>query len=580
LAITLLAMVAVGWLSARSMRSFYLNHTQQDLELRARLLLSELPATFPATSPDSLQQFCATRKLVASARITLVAKDGHVLGDSDADPNHMENHGSHPEVKAAIGGIPTFDVRHSITVHQTLMYFALPVRQDSAIVGVLRTAVPLTTFAAALRTLIWRIVLGGILVAVLAAIITLVLSRRVNRPMIEMMRGAERYAHGDFTTRIELPDSVELASLADAVNHMAAELDTKIRELTTQRNEQQAMLASMREGVIAVDSAERILFMNGMAGTFLETDVERVKGRLLQECVRNSHLQRFVRRMLMENEIPPPEEISLAARDQQVLQINGSYLRDAAGQQFGALVVLNNITRLRQLEGMRKEFVANVSHELRTPIATIRGFVETLRDGAWDDPEHARAFLERIAQNVERLNALVDDLLSLSRIETETDRPGIERVRGDVLAIVRSAVEVCGQLAEERQIEIVVISEGNTSAMVNPTLLEQAVVNLLDNALKYTEPGQQVTAELKGDANQIVVRVRDTGCGISAEHLPRLFERFYRVDKARSRKLGGTGLGLAIVKHIVQAHGGMVTAESTVGRGSTFTIILPAAGEA
>ena len=573
---TLLAMIAVGWLSVHRMRGFFLQHTREDLEMCTRLLDSELPSTFPQTSLDSLQQFCKTEGRTISSRITLVAKDGRVLGDSDADPRHMENHAGHPEVKSALAGHMCFDVRYSITVHKNMMYLAAPVLRDNNLIGVVRASLPLTAFESALNSLVWKIVYGGVIVALLSALITLYFSKRLSRPIVEMVRGAERFTNGDLTGKLLLPDTIELASLAETLNRMAAELDVKIKELTTQHNEQQAILSSMREGVIAVDMEERVLFLNRMAGELFAVDNARAKNRLLQESIRSSELHRFLDTLLKDNELPAPQEITLPAQNNRILQISGSFLRDARGEQFGALVVLNDITRLRQLEGLRKEFVANVSHELKTPITTIKGFIETLREGALDDPENAPAFLERIAQNADRLNALLDDLLSLSRIEKETDDSEISLVPGNIQDIVQSAIAACSGKAAERQIRIRLTRTEDVTAMINSSLLEQAIINLLDNAIKYSEPGQPVEIDIARDAHHIAIRVRDHGCGISSEHLPRLFERFYRVDKARSRTLGGTGLGLAIVKHIAMAHGGSVTVESQVAVGSTLTISIPA----
>jgi two-component system, OmpR family, phosphate regulon sensor histidine kinase PhoR len=573
--ITLLAVMATGWLSIRNMRSFYLDHTREDLELRARLLMSDLPDNFPSGPPDSLQAFCSTLRNTAQSRITLIDNSGRVLGDSDADPRTMENHSTHPEVRSALAGASSFDIRFSSTLRKNMMYFALPVRRNGQVAGVLRTSVPLTTFESALATLRWNLVFGAFLVLVLAAVVTMILSRRVSRPIAEMVEGAEKFAAGDFSQKLYLPESEELAALAETLNRMALELDARIRELTTQRNEQQAVLSSMREGVLAIDTGEHLLFMNLTAGELLGADAERSKGRLLQEVIRNSELQKFLVAMLHGNEIPAPREIRLAARGDQVIQVSGSFLRDANGDHLGVLAVLNDVTRLRKLEGLRREFVANVSHELKTPITTIKGFVETLREGALEDPEYARSFLERIAQNVDRLNVLIEDLLSLSRIEQDVENSEILLVPGSVRDIVQSAVLSVVHAADAKKISVKFLDAEDCEARINSTLLEQAVINLLDNAIKYSEPGKSVEVQLERREQVCEIQVRDQGCGIEEQHLPRLFERFYRVDKARSRKMGGTGLGLAIVKHIVEAHKGTVTVKSTPGAGSVFTLSIP-----
>jgi two-component system phosphate regulon sensor histidine kinase PhoR len=241
----------------------------------------------------------------------------------------------------------------------------------------------------------------------------------------------------------------------------------------------------------------------------------------------------------------------------------------------GVLVVLNDITRLRKLENIRKDFVANVSHEIRTPITAIKGFVETLRDGAMQSPEEADRFLGIIQNHVQRLESLVEDLLSLSRIEEDTEKEAIALEEKAVKDVLAGALQLCQMKAEPKQIRMVLSCKQDVVARINPSLLEQAVVNLLDNAVKYSEPGKSVWVEMDKTEKDVLIRVRDEGCGIEKQYQERLFERFYRVDKARSRKLGGTGLGLAIVKHIMEAHGGRVSVESQPGRGSTFTLHLP-----
>ena len=248
---------------------------------------------------------------------------------------------------------------------------------------------------------------------------------------------------------------------------------------------------------------------------------------------------------------------------------------DAGKEQIGTLLVINEVTQLRRLENLRKDFVANVSHEIKTPLTAIKGFVETLHQGNVDEPEESERFLGIIQKHVDRLSSIIDDLLSLSRIEQEDERQAIEFENKPIKDIFESAVQICRSKAEEKKIDLHLACEENLSSYMDPTLLEQAVVNLLDNAIKYSEPNSAIHLTANLSDSEVKIIVEDQGIGIAKKHLSRLFERFYRVDKARSRKLGGTGLGLAIVKHIAQAHGGQVTVKSTAGKGSTFTIHLP-----
>ena len=270
------------------------------------------------------------------------------------------------------------------------------------------------------------------------------------------------------------------------------------------------------------------------------------------------------------------DDLLLRGEEERVLQIRGAALRDVRGRSIGAVIVLHDITNYRHLENVRRDFVANVSHELKTPIASIKGFVETLLDGASQNPQDAERFLRIVAKQADRLNPIIEDLLSLSKIEQSKEETSLPLSTGNIKAVLDAAVYDCQTTAAERNIRVAIACDEAVVADINAHLLEQAVVNLLDNAIKYSEPGDEVLVEVQTTPSEVQIIVADHGCGIDNDHLPRLFERFYRVDKARSRKFGGTGLGLAIVKHIVLAHGGKVTVESTPGEGSTFTIHLPA----
>jgi two-component system phosphate regulon sensor histidine kinase PhoR len=274
---------------------------------------------------------------------------------------------------------------------------------------------------------------------------------------------------------------------------------------------------------------------------------------------------------------PLEAEMRLVIRgDERFLQAHGAPLRDASGKEIGVLVVLNDMTRLLRLENIRRDFVANVSHELKTPITAIKGSVETLLGGAIEESDSAPRFLEIIARQADRLNAIIEDLLALSRIEQEEEKSGIHLDPVAVRDVIQSALLSCQVRAQDKQVRLAVDCSGELQCPANAPLLEQALVNLVDNAITYSSEGGEVRIAARAAANGLEITVRDFGCGIAREHLPRLFERFYRVDKARSRKQGGTGLGLAIVKHIIQAHGGQVRVDSAPGEGSLFTISLPA----
>ncbi len=575
LAIALAALLAVAWLVSHSLEEFHLRQAGLDLEARARLVEHQAAALLDPPDPLALQQLARALGERTATRITLILPGGEVLGDSREEPSRMDNHLNRPEVMAALGGEVGREIRYSNTLDRNMLYVALPVMAGGRLLGVVRTSVAATALDRTLRGLYLRIAGGGLLVALAVSLVSLGVSRRIARPLEEMRRGADRFAHGELGQPLPVTGAEEVAGLAEALNRMAGQLDDRLGTVVRQRNEQEAVLASMVEGVLAVDRGERILRLNGAAEQLLGVTSAEATGRPIQEAVRKTDLQRFVTRAL-ESEDPVEADIVLrSAGEERFLQAHGTMLRDAQGEQIGALIVLNDVTRLRRLENMRKDFVANVSHELKTPITAIKGSVETLLDGALSDPESARRFLQIIARQGERLNLIIDDLLTLSRIEQEADRREIALQRTPLQEVLRAAVQACSVAAASRKVLIDLEVPEGLEVQVNPALLEQAVINLIDNAVKYSLAGTRVRVEAEASGEGVSVRVRDQGCGIPREHLPRLFERFYRVDKARSRKAGGTGLGLAIVKHIVQAHGGRIEVESAPGEGSTFTILLP-----
>ncbi len=582
LVVVVLCTTAVGFYAVTSARSFYLDHTESELQARAQLVREQVAGAVEDDTPAELEQLVRRLGAASGTRITLIsagqpgAVRGAVLADSDALPGEMENHGDRPEFLAALQGSPGRSIRTSDTLHEDMMYVAIPVVEDGRVASVVRTAIPLTTVNNALEALYMRIGLSAVVVAVVAAAIGLYVSRRISGQMREIKAGAERLAAGDFSRRLLVPRTEEFASVAESLNQMAAELDDKLRTLTHERNEREAVLSSMVEGVLAVDTDERVIAVNAAAARLLDTGPE-AEGKAIQEVVRNPDLQTVVAQTL-DGQRPVEADIvmRIGAEDRN-LQANGTLLRGGSDDEpaVGAVVVLNDVTRLKRLEAVRRDFVANVSHELKTPVTSIKGFAETLEDGALDDPETAHRFLRIIAGQADRLNSIIEDLLALSTLEQSQDSPLLTLEEADLCDVVGVALEVCGPKAEARHIALGETCPESLLALVSPPLLEQAVVNLIDNAVKYSPDGSAVQVTLETDGDEIVISVIDHGPGVPREHLPRLFERFYRVDKARSRGLGGTGLGLAIVKHIAQVHGGHVTVESAPGKGSTFTIHLP-----
>ncbi len=590
--IILLAILVVSWFSTSTFQEFYFADVTVDLEARASLLKSRIKELIRGNRLEELRRYCVSAGRESGTRITVVLADGRVLADSEENPDIMDNHRHRPEIEKALLGEKGVSRRFSHTLEENLIYVAVPLygilspesleRAGLTVEAVLRTSVSVSSLDRTLERMRLRIGLVSLGVIIFAALITLLISRSISRPLEQMTRKAEQFARGDFSTRM-IPvagktASLEVMKLSASMDRMAQLLDEKIREIETHRNRLETVFSSMVEAVVAIDRQERVMSINDEAARLFGVKKERAVGRLVQELVRNNRLLQQITGVL-ENGAPVEDEITLPGsfRDR-YLQIHVVTLQDMDGDGGGVLLVMNDVSKLKRLEGIRRDFVANVSHELRTPTTSIRGYVETVLDGALDDQKEARRFLEIVLHQAVRLSTIIDDLLLLSRIEEDSNRGNIQLVEGLLKPVILSAVKSCQHKAEEACITIVAECAGDLRVMMNSTLLEQALVNLLVNGISYSPEGStvviKVSEEKNGGGSQVKICVKDKGCGIASEHLPRLFERFYRSDKARSRDLGGTGLGLAIVKHIVQAHGGNVEVRSEEGAGSEFIIIL------
>jgi two-component system phosphate regulon sensor histidine kinase PhoR len=574
LIIIVVSLAIVTAYTTRSVKEFHFTATANTLEARAILFEKAVSGKIdgPYSAVDSL---CKDLGRATGTRITVVLPDGKVIGDSDSDPAGMENHGDRPEFIRALSGITGSSIRNSDTLGEDFMYVAVPIRSGGRMIGAVRASMPLTTLSARLRGMYIRIVVSGILVAIAAAVVSMLVARRISRPVEEIKRGVVHFASNDLSYRLPVHELEEIGELAEVINSMAGRLEDRIETVERQRNEQEAVFSSMVEGLLVVDENERIVRLNPAAASFLGVDIRDAEGKTIQEAVRNPYLQKFVAKTL-QSSLTVEEDFTLRNdRGELYVQAHGVQLLRHDGRLRGGVIVLNNVTRLRKLENIRRDFVANVSHELRTPITSIKGFVETLLDGALKDPVDAAHFLRIIARQAGRMDSIIEDLLLLSGIERGIEKEDMRVEKRKIIDSIRDAVEVTAYKAKEKKVKIDVDCPDGLEAMINEPLLEQAVINLLDNAIKYSDESGSISVEARRHADGITIEVSDKGCGIEAEDLPRLFERFYRVDKARSRKLGGTGLGLAIVKHIMQAHGGSVTVVSTPGEGSTFALHLP-----
>jgi two-component system, OmpR family, phosphate regulon sensor histidine kinase PhoR len=580
--IIFVSLLLVAGYALTTVRTFHRELLADNLESQAILFGNRLAAdgSFPG-EPERVDRLCKELGGRIATRITVVLPDGRVIGDSDEDPGIMDNHGDRPEIRDAFRSGAALAERFSGTLRQDMMYVGWPLVVDGRVAAVVRTSVSTASIRAAMHSLFQQISVSALLALLAAALVGLVVSKRITHPLEVMRAGAARFAAGDLQYRLRAPDSVEMASLAEAMNAMAADLDNRIRAIVEARNTRDAVFASMVEGVLAVDSERRVVHVNATALRLLEWSegIVRAEGRLVEEIVRSAELQRFVVDNLVDGGTHQAD-MSLGQVGTTFIRAQSAPLYDADGVRIGALIMLNDVTQVRRLEKVRRDFVANVSHELKTPITSIKGFVETLLDGAAAVPEDRARFLSIVLRQANHLNAIVNDLLALSRLEHEMDGPPVELEATTLAPVLRESIEVCQAKADDKALTLALQCEPALEARINVHLFEQAVVNLIDNAIKFSEPKSVVTVGGFGEGRFVRVFVRDTGIGIESRHQERLFERFYRVDKGRSRDVGGTGLGLAIVKHIARVHDAQVSVESAPGKGSIFTILLhaPSAG--
>ena len=575
LVITLVSLFAVSWNAISFTRQFYLERTQVDLEISGRLLEKQMVRLLSPLDATAMDRLCKDAAGQTVTRVTVILPDGRVVGDSEEMPANMASHLDREEIRDAYLGKVGVRIRHSDTLKQDMMYVALPLYVDNRLSGVLRTSIPVTAIDERLGTIRWRISLGALLTALLASLGSWYASRTITRPLEKMRDGARQFATGVLTHRLPLYDIYEFSALAETMNQMAEQLQQRLEEITSQRNKTDAVLSSMREGVIATDLSQRVISINRAAANMFGVSVKSIHGQSVLEIIRNHEFQSLMTQSLSSGE-NLESDIVYHHGEERTLNIHCTPLLDTMHRRMGGLLVISDVTQLRRLENMRRDFAASVSHEIKTPLTAIKGFVETLCTGEVKDREETRRFLTIIDKHVNRLATIIDDLMQLSRIERddEIQQIGLEECCR-IADVINTAIGLCTGGIRDKGIDVQFSCEPELNGCFDATLLEQAAVNLLDNAIKYSPAKSVIQIEALTVDDEIQIRFTDHGLGIARKHLLRLFERFYRVDKARSRQLGGTGLGLAIVKHIAQAHGGNVSVKSELAKGSTFTLHLP-----
>jgi two-component system phosphate regulon sensor histidine kinase PhoR len=560
---------------------FYMENLRAHLFSQARLssaLVLELLAR--DASREKLDGLCKELGHELGLRLTLVAPDGVVLGDSVELPERMENHLERPEIQEALRSGRGTAARFSTTVGEEMFYAAVtlpPVNgkdpsSSAGPVGFIRLALPLSAIHAAVRKL-RLFILAALLASTLAALaVGAALSMRITVPLHKIAAAARAIAGGNFEPPLDTSGRDEIAGLARTIGEMGLALRIKVQQILLEKNKLDAVIFSMSSGIVLVDSQMRIELLNPAAEKMFQVSRETATGAPAQAALRYQSLNDNLHQVYADG-TPRSFELNIYYPRPMTLQVSLVPVAGARGETVGVLSLFHDITSLRSLEQMRSEFAANVSHELRTPLAALKGYAETILDRNLDQ-EHLEDFLRTIDREADRLVRLVDALLDLSRIEEE--KGAIQKEELDLAFLTRSALEGLEGLRRQKGIKLeTTFPCGPVLVNGNADWLRQAIFNIAENSVKYGHPGGTVKVELIRDAAKAVMKITDDGPGIPAADLPHIFERFYRVDKARSRKTGGTGLGLAIVKHILEAHGASYVIESEAGRGATFRFTLP-----
>ncbi|MBN2058196.1 MAG: PAS domain-containing protein [Candidatus Saganbacteria bacterium] len=576
--ITLVVFALIATPSIRSTTVHYISE-----EIAKELALSQADFVQLLETGASSRQLRALTEHVAQlaqCRVTLISDNGRVLADSATTPNELqklENHGQRPEIVMSRTERFGLALRKSETLDQNLIYVAKSIRSRAGQpLGYLRFAVP-STHAVDLVIKIHKAMAIALAFALLTAIcLSIIFARAYSVPIARLANISHRIAMGDFSQRIKDRSRFEIGQLEAAVDTMSQRLAETFEKLTLERGQMSAILSGMAEGVLAVDQDGRLILINPVVEDIFGIVEPEAIGKTAQSALHNAAIASLVQQALSFLRTVK-KELQLSRHNaEETFLAQASPIRNDQGKLLGSVCVLYNISELRRLEKHRSEFVANVSHELKTPLTAIRNYVETLAGGAVNEKELARDFLNKIEKHAINLSRLIDDILEISQLEAKKDLGPF--IRLDLADIIKRAIETISEKAKKKSIVISVeCSDGDAYVLGIEEHIYRAALNLLDNAVSYTESGGQIEVFCLRQGSKVKLAVADTGIGIPADEQERIFERFYRVDKARSRELGGTGLGLSIVKHVMNTHNGSIEVNSVIGQGSTFTLVFPSA---
>lgn len=575
-------MLLAGLFMAQMLRNTYINALQENMRREIQLMTANIVWKRTGTLDELATYYSSLAHLYrqsADARVTFIREDGVVLGESERDALTMENHLNRAEIQQAKASGVGYAIRYSDSVKQNMLYAALPIRQSGQIVGYVRLAMSLAEVEGTVRRL-WLFLLAGLGILFLAAgTISYRIASGLTRPFEKMTRVARQLSNMNYKSRVSIRTKDEIGELGQAINLMADSLQLQMNRITENESRLKSVLENMMSGVVMIDKNESIVLLNRSAEEILGFSANELLGKKYNEAKQQFEFTQLIEECISTRE-HIRDEMIFYFPEERILEINLSPMSHANDEFAGVLIVLHDITAVRRLERMRSEFVANVSHELKTPVAAVKGFAETLLAGAMNDKETAKSFLQIIFDESERLNRLIGDILELSKIESKRIPLHFSPVH--LRAFLENTLHVMKSEAQKKKIEMELQVADDLYIEADEDRLRQILINLLSNGINYTPEGGKVKvkalpllAENEKEPDRVRIVVADTGIGIPKKDLPRIFERFYRVDKARSRSSGGTGLGLSIVKHLVELHKGQISVDSEVGVGSKFIIDLP-----
>ncbi len=574
IALMFIGILATGLLAHALLQRDFIDNVENRLLSNAYLLRGFLQSDM-IENIDDVNQIVKSEAHNFNARVTIIDDTGVVVVDSDADPAALDNHGSRPEVQEAMKGYVGVSQRYSKSIRMDLYYVAIPHQLRNGEKYIIRMSVPLTEISTFNYHLFRIILLSAAFGMVIAILLGVRFMKIIINPIQDMTRASKDIANGNFGNRIYYDADDELGELAENFNKMSKELGNKIMEIKDQNIKNSAILSSMLNGVIAVDNHKHVMFINPAAELLFGFKEDEIKGKHILEAFRNNQLDEQIQTLLDDN-VQTAIEIEMGRPEHRILNLYSNPIVSSkrANERIGVVIIIADVTDMRKLEFMRKDFVANVSHELKTPLTSIRGFVETLKNGAVDNIEVRDKFLDIIDMETGRLSTLIEDLLVLSDIEKRSSM--IEKSQINVCEAAQNVVDMLGEIGKKKNVNISLECDDKCGELFgNSGWFKQMLINLIDNGIKYTPNDGSVWVRLRDNTDELVISIEDNGIGIPSDHIDRLFERFYRVDKARSRNVGGTGLGLAIVKHVVLSFEGKIEVKSEYGVGTEFIVRIP-----